>query len=156
LEIWSLYPVDSKYSDRRGVASRVQGAFGSQPTTILELSLAQRPALYIKDFLAYVEADIIVVYQNSHDIVYIHKANMAELRVFQFSDKKVQTLDEYDRVIFTTIYDWHVFHPTITTLYRGSEDAGDVLAMFKGSKVTFEGEERKQSEMIYGNGNMTR
>ncbi|ERF73789.1 hypothetical protein EPUS_09255 [Endocarpon pusillum Z07020] len=77
---------------------------------------------------------------------------MTELRVFKISDRKSQTLDKFDQPIFTTIHEIHLFHYNITTIYRGSEDAGNVLAVFKGDKVTLNGKEEKQKEMIHSNG----
>ncbi|KAF7502031.1 hypothetical protein GJ744_008637 [Endocarpon pusillum] len=81
---------------------------------------------------------------------------MTELRVFRVSDQKSQTLDKFDRPIFTTITEHHIFHDNITTFYRGSEDAGNVLAVFKRDKVTLNGREIKQTEMIHNNGTFMR
>jgi hypothetical protein len=75
---------------------------------------------------------------------------MAELYCYTISPTKVVTLDVSGTPIFTAIYEHHLLHDTIITLYRGSEDSGDVLAEFKGSKVMFNGEEKKMREMVYG------
>ena len=79
---------------------------------------------------------------------------MAELRTYRISDRKVQTVDARDCVIFTAIYEPHLFHHSITTLYRGGEEAGEVVATFRGGEtVVYDGEERMQKQMIYGNEN---
>jgi hypothetical protein len=79
------------------------------------------------------------------------KITMADLHVYRLTPTKYQTISPTnpDHILFTTIYEPHILHDAITTLYRGPEEAGDVMAVFKGlSEVVFGGVVRRAEEMV--------
>jgi hypothetical protein len=77
---------------------------------------------------------------------------MADLHVYRLTLIKYQTISStnLDYVLFTTIYEPHILHDAIMTLYRGPEEAGDVMAVFGGlSEVVFAGVVRRAEEMVF-------
>jgi hypothetical protein len=77
---------------------------------------------------------------------------MADLHVYRLTPTKYQTISPTnpDYVLFMTIYEPHTLHDPITTLYRGPEGAGDVLAVFRGvSEVVSGGVVRRAEETVF-------